>query len=118
MADVQLYSYDTRGFVSKRGETHLNYNDMGLLSDATESDRFSVSYYYDHKNRLLGIRNAGENVTQFLYTDPQRPNLLMAIHYPSTGRTFHYLYDDRNTLIAIDSPEQRSVQKKKRMHDK
>eukprot|EP00102_Acyrthosiphon_pisum_P009702 XP_003248283.1 PREDICTED: teneurin-m isoform X2 [Acyrthosiphon pisum] len=107
VADVQLYSYDTRGFVSKRGETHLNYNDMGLLSDATESDRFSVSYYYDHKNRLLGIRNAGENVTQFLYTDPQRPNLVMAIHYPSTGRTFHYLYDDRNTLIAIDSPEQR-----------
>ncbi|XP_026805650.1 teneurin-m isoform X3 [Rhopalosiphum maidis] len=107
VADVQLYSYDTRGFVSKRGETHLNYNDMGLLSDATESDRFSVSYYYDHKNRLLGIRNTGENVTQFLYTDPQRPNLVMAIHYPSTGRTFHYLYDDRNTLIAIDSPEQR-----------
>lgn len=107
MADVQLYSYDTRGFVSKRGETHLNYNDMGSLSDATESDRFSVSYYYDHKNRLLGIQNAGENITQFLYTDPHRPDLVMAIHYPSTGRTCHYLYDERNTLVAIDSPEKR-----------
>ncbi|VVC40590.1 Hypothetical protein CINCED_3A025864 [Cinara cedri] len=107
VADVQLYSYDTRGFVSKRGETHLNYNDMGLLSDATESDRFSVSYYYDHKNRLLGIQNAGENVTQFLYSDPHRPDLVMAIHYPSTGRTSHYLYDERNALVAIDTPEQR-----------
>ncbi|XP_050443334.1 teneurin-m isoform X2 [Adelges cooleyi] len=107
VADVQLYSYDARGFVSKRGETHLNYNDMGLLSDATESDRFSVSYYYDHKNRLLGIHNAGENVTQFLYTDPQRPDLVTAVHYPSTGRTYHYMYDDRDVLVAIDSPEKR-----------
>ncbi|XP_050525472.1 teneurin-m isoform X5 [Daktulosphaira vitifoliae] len=107
VADVQLYSYDARGFVSKRGETHLNYNDMGLLSDATESDRFSVSYYYDHKKRLLGIHNAGENVTQFLYTDPQRSNLITAVHYPGSGRTLHFLYDDHDILIAIDSPEQR-----------
>lgn len=107
VGDVELNGYDARGFVVRRGETKLRYNSRGQLSHATEHDRFTAWYRYDDRGRLLAVQDAQGNVTQFLYADPHSPLLLTHLHYPRTGRTFRYLYDEKGVLVAVETSEQR-----------
>lgn len=41
---------------------------------ATKRGRFDVKYYYDHLDRLATRKDNYGNVTQFFYTNHQRPN--------------------------------------------
>jgi len=41
---------------------------------ATRRGRFDVRYYYDHLDRLATRKDNYGNVTQFFYTNHQRPN--------------------------------------------
>ncbi|XP_046665298.1 teneurin-m isoform X3 [Homalodisca vitripennis] len=107
VGDVELNGYDARGFVVRRGETKLRYNSRGQLSHATERDRFTAWYRYDDRGRLLALQDAQGNITQFLYADPHSPYLLTHLHYPKTGRTFRYLYDEKEVLVAVETSEQR-----------
>jgi teneurin len=46
------------------------------------------------------------NVTQYFYSNPIKTNLVTHMHQPKSGRTFRFLYDDRN-LIAVETVDQR-----------
>ncbi|CAH1394248.1 unnamed protein product [Nezara viridula] len=107
VGDVELNGYDARGFVVRRGETKLRYNELGQLSSATEKESFTAWYRYDDRGRLIAIQDARGNTTQLLYADPTRPHLVTHLHYPRSGGTFRYLYDDRGILIALETTEQR-----------
>lgn len=91
----------------RRGETKLRYNELGQLTSAAEKDRFTSWYRYDDRGRLIAMHDAHGNTTQMLYADPLRPELVTHLVYPKTGRTFRYLYDEKNLLIAVETTEQR-----------
>ncbi|RZF32871.1 hypothetical protein LSTR_LSTR013659 [Laodelphax striatellus] len=107
VGDVELNGYDARGFVVRRGETKLRYNERGQLSHAAERDRFAAWFRYDARGRLLAMQDAQGNVTQLLYADPTRVDLVTHLHYPRTQRTFRYLYGDKAQLVAVETSEQR-----------
>lgn len=109
VGDVELNGYDARGFVVRRGETKLRYNELGQLSSAAESDRFTASYRYDSRGRLVAIHDGRGSTLQLLYTDPMRPDLVTHLHFPSDGRTFKYLYNEKGILVAIETLELRYV---------
>ncbi|KAI5732577.1 hypothetical protein M8J76_001881 [Diaphorina citri] len=107
VGDVELNGYDARGFVVRRGETHLRYNEKGQLSHAAEPDKFSANYRYDDRGRLIALQSTRGNLSQLLYADPHRIDLVTHLHNPKTGRTFRYLYDEKEFLIAVETTEQR-----------
>ncbi|XP_072394437.1 teneurin-m isoform X1 [Diabrotica undecimpunctata] len=105
--DVEFYSYDTRGFVVRRGEQKYRYNSKGQLIHVFERDKFQIWYYYDDRGRLISWNDDKGNVTQYLYTNPSTPDLLTHVHFPKSGRTFRFLYDSRNVIITVETSEQR-----------
>ncbi|XP_057653225.1 teneurin-m isoform X11 [Diorhabda carinulata] len=105
--DVEFYSYDSRGFVVRRGEQKYRYNSKGQLIHVFERDKFQIWYYYDDRGRLVSWNDDKGNVTQYLYTNPSTPDLLTHVHFPKTGRTFRFLYDSRNVIITVETSEQR-----------
>lgn len=107
VGDVELKGYDVRGFVVRNGQAKLSYDESGHLSHATDSETFSTFYRYDHRGRLISIHDTTGNITQFLYTDPQRPELITVLHSPKHRRTSTYFYDDNSVLVAIESADQR-----------
>lgn len=69
------YKYDNRGLVIQNArEERFHYNAKGLLVRATKRGRFDVRYFYDHMDRLASRKDNYGNVTQFFYTNHQRPN--------------------------------------------
>ncbi|XP_065204844.1 teneurin-m isoform X4 [Planococcus citri] len=107
VGDIELKGYDVRGFVVRNGQAKLSYDESGHLSHATDGETFSTFYRYDHRGRLISIHDTTGNVTQFLYTDPHRPELITILHNPKHRRTYTYLYDDNDVLVAIESADQR-----------
>nr|CAD7592846.1 unnamed protein product [Timema genevievae] len=105
--DVEFNSYDGRGFVVRRGEQKYRYNSRAQLTHAFERDKFQTWYFYDDRGRLVSWHDERGNVTQFLYANPSTPNLITHVHFPKTGRTFRLLYDERKTLITVETSEQR-----------
>nr|CAD7459023.1 unnamed protein product [Timema tahoe] len=105
--DVEFNSYDGRGFVVRRGEQKYRYNSRSQLTHAFERDKFQTWYFYDDRGRLVSWHDERGNVTQFLYANPSTPNLITHVHFPKTGRTFRLLYDERKTLITVETSEQR-----------
>ncbi|XP_072158624.1 teneurin-m isoform X3 [Bemisia tabaci] len=107
VGDVELNGYDARGFVIRRGEVRLRYNERGQLSHAIKPNKFSAFYRYDDRGRLIAIHNTAGNITQLLYADPMRPDLVSHLHYPKIGTTFRYLYDEKGFIVAVETSEQR-----------
>ncbi|GJQ83081.1 hypothetical protein Trydic_g20093 [Trypoxylus dichotomus] len=105
--DVEFNSYDYRGFVVRRGEQKYRYNSRGQLIHAYERDKFQTWYYYDDRGRLISWNDEKGNVTQFLYSNPSTPDLVTHVHFPKTGNTYRYLYDQRDIMIAVEQNEQR-----------
>lgn len=105
--DVEFNSYDSRGFVVRRGEQKYRYNSRGQLIHAFERDKFQSWYFYDDRGRLVSWKDDKENVTQYFYSNPTIPNLPTHVHYPKTGKTFRFLYDQRNIVISVETNEQR-----------
>lgn len=69
------YKYDNRGFVIQNArEERFHYNAKGLLVRAAKRGRFDVRYFYDHLDRLSSRKDNYGNVTQFFYTNHERPN--------------------------------------------
>ena len=58
---------------------------------ATRRGRFDVRYYYDHLDRLATRKDNYGNVTQFFYTNHQRPNEVCPSILTSEGSTFYIL---------------------------
>ncbi|XP_075213771.1 teneurin-a transmembrane protein [Lycorma delicatula] len=95
-----LYRYDNRGLVVQNArEEKFHYNAKGLLVRATKRGRFDVKYYYDHLDRLATRKDNYGNVTQFFYTNHQRPNQVSHIYSPRDGKLMSLVYDDRGHLI-------------------
>lgn len=107
VGDVEFNTYDARGYVVRRGEQKYRYNNRGQLIHAFERDKFQTWYFYDDRNRVVAWYDDKGNVTQYFYANLYEPNLITHMHQPKIGRTFRYLYDDRNHLIAIETAEQR-----------
>ncbi|XP_018579833.1 teneurin-m isoform X3 [Anoplophora glabripennis] len=105
--DVEFNSYDTRGFVVRRGEQKYRYNSRGQLIHAFERDKFQTWYYYDDRGRLISWNDEKGNVTQYFYTNPSTPDLITHVHFPKSGRTFRFLYDSRDVIITVETSEQR-----------
>ncbi|XP_063223573.1 teneurin-a [Bacillus rossius redtenbacheri] len=95
-----LYRYDNRGLVVQNArEERFHYNAKGLLVRATKRGRFDVRYYYDHLDRLATRKDNYGNVTQFFYTNHQRPNEVSQIYSPRDGKLMSLVYDDRGHLV-------------------
>ncbi|XP_055530568.1 teneurin-m isoform X1 [Wyeomyia smithii] len=107
VGDVEFNSYDARGYVVRRGEQKYRYNNRGQLIHALERDRFQTWYFYDDQGRLVASHDEKGNVTQYFYTNINSPELITHIHYPKVSRTFRFLYDDRDMLVAVETGEQR-----------
>lgn len=106
--DAQAVTYDSRGFVVRRGGLKLAYNDRGQVSFAGDAaGKFRVWYNYDHVGRLSVWRDDKGNVTQFFYANPLKAGLLTHVHWPKESRTLRMYYDVADHLIAVESPEQR-----------
>lgn len=75
------YKYDNRGLVIQNArEERFHYNAKGLLVRATKRGRFDVRYFYDHLDRLSSRKDNYGNVTQFFYTNHERPNEV-SVHF-------------------------------------
>ncbi|XP_055694710.1 teneurin-m isoform X3 [Lutzomyia longipalpis] len=107
VGDVEFNSYDARGYVVRRGEQKYRYNNRGQLIHAFEREKFQTWYFYDDRARLVASHDEKGNVTQYFYSHPLHPLLVTHVHYPKTGKTLRFLYDDRNLLIAIETEDQR-----------
>ncbi|KAL0272982.1 UNVERIFIED_CONTAM: hypothetical protein PYX00_005770 [Menopon gallinae] len=105
--DVEFNGYDGRGYVVRRGDHKYRYNSLGQITHAFERDRFATWYYYDDRGRLISWHDERGNVTQYFYANPVIPDLISHVHFPKTGRTFRFLYDDQNTLLTVETSEQR-----------
>ncbi|KAI4462797.1 teneurin and n-acetylglucosamine-1-phosphodiester alpha-n-acetylglucosaminidase [Holotrichia oblita] len=105
--DVEFNSYDYRGFVVRRGEQKYRYNARGQLIHAYERDKFQTWYYYDDRGRLISWNDEKGNVTQILYSNPSTPDLITHVHFPKTGVTYRYLYDQRDIIITVETNEVR-----------
>ncbi|XP_058829657.1 teneurin-m isoform X4 [Topomyia yanbarensis] len=107
IGDVEFNSYDARGYVVRRGEQKYRYNNRGQMIHALERDRFQTWYFYDDMGRLVASHNEKGNVTQYFYANINSPELITHIHYPKVPKTFRFLYDDRDMLVAVETGEQR-----------
>ncbi|XP_048481184.1 teneurin-m isoform X4 [Plutella xylostella] len=105
--DIELCSYDGRGFVIRRGEQKYRYNSRGQFVHAFEREKFQMWYYYDDRNRLVAWKDDKSNVTQFFYANPQTPNLITHMHFPKLEKTVRLHYDQRDFLTCIETEEQR-----------
>ncbi|XP_043066038.2 teneurin-a isoform X3 [Drosophila bipectinata] len=94
------YKYDARGLVAQNArEERFHYNTQGLLVRASKRGRFDVRYYYDHLKRLTTRKDNFGNVTQFFYTNQQRPYEVSQIYSPRDGKLMSLTYDDVGHLI-------------------
>ncbi|XP_055317051.1 teneurin-m isoform X2 [Sitodiplosis mosellana] len=107
LGDVEFNSYDSRGYVVRRGEQKYRYNNRGQMIHAFERDKFQSWYFYDEMTRLVAIYDDKGNVTQFYYANTMTPNLVTHVHFPKAAKTLQLLYDDRNMLVAVETGEQR-----------
>ncbi len=107
LGQAEYVTYNKQGFVSRRGKQRYAYNGLGQLQSASEPGRFSVIFYYDSIGRLVGKRDHADQVVQFVYANPTKPSLVTHMHYPKAERTYQFLHDDQDTLVALDSPEGR-----------
>ncbi|KAF5270057.1 hypothetical protein FQA39_LY08469 [Lamprigera yunnana] len=105
--DVEFNSYDSRGFVVRRGEQKYRYNSHGQLIHAFERDKFQTWYHYDDRGRLIAWNDDKGNVTQYFYANPSASDLITHLHFPKSGRTFRFLYDQRDVIITVETSEQR-----------
>ncbi|KAG5882426.1 hypothetical protein JTB14_007052 [Gonioctena quinquepunctata] len=105
--DVEFNSYDSRGYVVRRGEQKYRYNSRGQLIHAFERDKFQTWYFYDDKQRMISWNDDKGNITQYFYSNPSTPNLVSHVHFPKSGRTFRFLYDSRDVIITVETSEQR-----------
>ena len=90
----EYVTYDERGFVIKRGETHYKYNAFGQMTSAFESGKFALSFFYDDLGRIIAKRDHRKNVVQFLYGNPFNNRSVTQVHYPKASRTYHLIYDE------------------------
>lgn len=107
VGDIEFNSYDARGYIVRRGEQKYRYNNRGQLIHAFERDKFQTWYFYDDRSRLVACHDEKGNVTQFYYANPLTPNLVTHVHFPRTGKTTRFLYDDRDILVAVESGDHR-----------
>lgn len=105
--DVEFNNYDNRGYVVRRGEQKYRYNSRAQLIHAFEREKFQTWYHYDDRGRLISWNDDKGNVTQFFYSNPSNPDLITHVHFPKSGRTFRFLYDQRNVIITVETSEQR-----------
>lgn len=105
--DVEFNSYDSRGFVVRRGEQKYRYNSHGQIIHAFERDKFQAWYHYDAKGRLVVWNDERENITQYFYSNPSTPDLVTHVHFPKNGRTFRFLYGQGGVIITVETVEQR-----------
>ncbi|KOC67559.1 Teneurin-3 [Habropoda laboriosa] len=104
--DVEFNS-DGRGFVVIRGKHKYRYNSRGQLIHASEHKKFQIWYFYDDRGRLVAWNDDRENITQFFYANPKTPDLITHVHFPKSAKTFRFLYDSHNFLMAVETSEQR-----------
>lgn len=109
VGDVELKGYDVRGFVIRNGQVKLSYDESGHLSHATDGETFRTFYRYDHRGRLISLHDTTGNITQFLYTDPHRPELITVLYSPKNQHSSTLYYDNNGVLVAVESSDQRFV---------
>lgn len=99
VGDVELYAYDPRGYVVRRGEQKYRYNNLGQMIHASERDKFQCWYNYDDAGRLVMWHDNQGNITQYFYAHPSEKSLVTHMHQPKNGRTFRYVESCRITFL-------------------
>ena len=118
---------EVTGCISQIGEgQRFWHNAAGQLVQmvVVEEDRrtWRVSFHYDHLGRIAAWTGTSSNtdgrpnglfgdklVSQFFYTEVQRPQRLTHVHNPKIGLTQRLLYDHLGHLVAIETGEQRML---------
>lgn len=107
LGEVEFNSYDARGYVVRRGEQKYRYNNRGQLIHSFELGKFQTWYFYDDRDRLVAWHDEKGNVTQYYYANPMTPELVTHVHFPKQEKTYKFLYDDRDLLVAVETGEHR-----------
>jgi RHS repeat-associated protein len=105
--NLEFVTYDSRGFVIRRGEQRYSYDTLGRMTTAFEPGKFAVQFYYDDEGRLVGSRDYQEKTVQYIYGNPAIRSQVTHIHHPKEGRTQQLYYDNDNLLVAIESVDSR-----------
>lgn len=96
------YTIDARGFIVARGPEKLNFNSKAQLTNAVHPGFHDVKYTYDAIGRLTSINNEEQNVTQFMYANPNEPEKVTHIHWPLARTTTSLFYDTNGHLMYIE----------------
>jgi len=105
--NIEFVTYDSQGFVIRRGEQRYSYDTLGRMTTAFEPGQFSVQFFYDDEDRLVGSQDYQNNIIQYIYGNPYERKQVTHIHYPKDGKTQQLFYDERNLMVAIESEEGR-----------
>ena len=95
------YATDMRGFVVQRGDERLTYNQLGQLLSAIQEKRYEIHYGYDYRHRLVMRRDHQNNVTQYFYGNPLKPNLITHAFNNAEGKVLSLIYDDSDDSLIM-----------------
>lgn len=96
------YTIDARGFIVARGPEKLTFNSKAQLTNAVHPGFHDVRYTYDAIGRLTSINNQEQNVTQFMYANPNEPEKVTHIHWPLARTTTSLFYDTNGHLMYVE----------------
>ena len=101
-----VLAYDSLGRVVRNyKQQHFSYGSNSLLKKITQSAgtrrEWSVKYFYDEQNRLIGRKDSGGNLTQYHYTRLDRPFLVTHVYTPREGKLSSLVYDEQDRLIYV-----------------
>jgi len=103
VGELLRYTYDARGFLVQRGNEKFQYDDKGLLLQVVKNQAYKIWYSYDHHDRMVSWKDDQGNLTQFIYANPETPQLITHVHFPGTSKTLLCIYDEYETLLSLVS---------------
>ena len=92
-------TYDHYGrMVINRNRNYYKYSSNNLLLEV-QTDKFTVKYFYDHMNRLIGRKDSTGDSIQFFYAYPTKPHLVSHIFRSKESSLTTLLYNDDDKLF-------------------
>jgi len=96
------WTYDANNRLLQRGTsvnvTFYQYDEAGNLTQQSEPGK-TTRYAYDTQNRLIEVRDGGDNLIAWYGYDPQSRRIWKETYPAGKGRRTYYLYADEG-LIA------------------
>lgn len=101
--NLAFVSYDDCGFAWRRGDQRYEHNVLGQMVTAVGLGKFKIHFYYDDRGRLIAKSDQVGNVVQYIYANLYHPWQVSHVHFPKAARTYHFIYDDAQHMMAMDT---------------